>query len=210
MNSPVNPQTLMPRPSIFRFCHLRRFAAVAALAACLLPMTTVQAGSKSDPDAKAKSKAEKSKAEKAKDDKKEKKDSSPKTFDLPIPVGHGAEGIKLPDYNDKGQLQMFFEIGNAFRVDEDHLKMGDLKIETYDDAGKPDMFIEMPASMLDLKTRILSSVDPVTIHRSDFEVTGGNMTFNTQTRQGKFSGSVRMLIFNRDDLEKSDKGAPGE
>ncbi len=145
-------------------------------------------------------------------EKKKKKKENPEamTFDLPIPIGHGASGIKLPDRDDKGNLRMSFEIGSAFRVDETHLKLENLKIETFDDAGKLDMVIEMPESSMDLQTRILTSVNPVTIHRSDFEVRGGNMTFNTKTRQGKFSGPVRMLIFNRDGLDSAEKGEAGE
>jgi len=58
------------------------------------------------------------------------------------------------------------------------------------------MTIEMPNSMFDLNTRVFSSEDPVTIRRTDFEVTGAHMTFDTQTRLGKFVGPVRMLVFN--------------
>jgi lipopolysaccharide export system protein LptC len=53
--------------------------------------------------------------------------------------------------------------------------------------------------MFDLQSRILSSADPVTIRRTDLEVTGSNMTFDTQTRQGKFTGPTRMLIYKADD-----------
>ncbi len=145
----------------------------------------------------------------AKDKKKKPKgDADSKYTDIPIPVNHDAKGVKIPSYDPAGKLQMYFNIDTAFRVDERHLKMANLKIETFDEAGKSDMLIDMPASMLDLKTRIISSVDPVTIHRADFEVVGGNMTFNTQTRQGKFEGPVRMLIFNHEDLNQSGGETP--
>jgi hypothetical protein len=36
------------------------------------------------------------------------------------------------------------------------------------------------------------------------------MTFNTKTREGKFSGPVRMLIFDRDGLDSAKKGEAGE
>ena len=79
--------------------------------------------------------------------------------------------------------------------------MSDLRIETFDDQGKSDVDIEMPVSMLDLKTNIVSSKEPIKIKRTDFEVTGGNMTFNPQTRIGKFVGPVRMLIYNSADFD---------
>lgn len=118
-----------------------------------------------------------------------------KSFDVPIPIGHSAKGIRIPIYAPNGDLQMIFESEVAFRVDEQQLKMTQLKIATYSD-GKPEMAIDMPNGFFDLKNRVLSSTDPVTIRRPDLELTGSHMTFDTQTRMGKFTGPVRMLVYN--------------
>ena len=117
------------------------------------------------------------------------------TFDVPIPVGHGARGVRLPYYDGTGALQMFFNIKDAFRVDEGHLSMKDLMIETYDPDGRAALSINMPSSLLDLKTRIIHSPDTVTIRRADLEVTGSDMTFNSATRKGVFKGPSRTLLF---------------
>jgi lipopolysaccharide assembly outer membrane protein LptD (OstA) len=98
---------------------------------------------------------------------------------------------------------MYFNIDSAKRVDEDHLEMTMAKVETYNEAGAPEMTIELPVSTLDLNTRILTSTTPVTIRRSDFELTGDTMVFNTVTRRGRLAGNVRMLIFNRDEVAKA-------
>ena len=129
-----------------------------------------------------------------------------KDFDVPIPINHDAKGVRIPIYTPDGTLQMMFESEIAFRVDARQLRLTQLKIETYDEAGQSDMTIEMPNSVFDLKTRVFSSADPVTIRRTDFEVTGSNMTFDTQTRLGKFTGPVRMLVFNLSE----EKSAPHE
>ncbi len=151
----------------------------------------------------------KSKDKKKKEHREEKADGADGAagiFGVPFPIGHGASGIKLPDRGPDGHLRMSFEIGSAFRVDETHLKLQNLRIETFDEAGKLDIIIEMPESLMDIQTRVLTSVNPVTIRHSDFEVTGGNMTFDTKTREGKFSGPVRVLIFNRDNFDLAQKG----
>lgn len=122
-----------------------------------------------------------------------------KGFDIPIPINHSAQGVRIPIYNPEGKLQMIFESEIAFRVDYEQLRLSHLKIATYDDNGASEMSIDMPLSIFDLKSRVLTSVDPVTIRRPDLEVVGGNMTFDTQTRQGKFTGPVRMLIYKTDD-----------
>jgi len=130
-----------------------------------------------------------------------------KGIDIPIPINHEAMGVRIPVYNPEGTLQMIFESEVAFRVDAQQLRLTQLKIETYDDDGKSEMSIDMPNSLFNLKTYILSSADPVTIRRTDMELTGSNMTFDTQTRQGKFTGPVRMLIYN---LNNATPGASRE
>lgn len=132
-----------------------------------------------------------------------------KSFEIPIPIGHDAKGIRIPIYSPEGVLQMIFESEVAFRVDAQQLRLTQLKIETYEENGQRDMSIDMPSSVFDLRSRVLSSVDPVTVRRKDLEMIGGNMTFDTQTRQGKFTGPVRMLIFDvnnevKKPLEKSE------
>jgi lipopolysaccharide export system protein LptC len=53
--------------------------------------------------------------------------------------------------------------------------------------------------VLDLNTRVLTSKTNVTIKRSDFEVTGDAMQFDTKTKNGRVEGRVRMLIYNLDE-----------
>ncbi|HWL50872.1 MAG TPA: LPS export ABC transporter periplasmic protein LptC [Chthoniobacteraceae bacterium] len=120
---------------------------------------------------------------------------------VPIPIGHKAQGIKLPDFDENGNLRMNFEIGAAERVSGKVMEMSDLKIEMFGEDGASEMMMELSHSQIDLETRILSSAEPVTIHRHDLELTGSHMTFNTRTREGKFTGPVRMLIYNREEFD---------
>ena len=52
----------------------------------------------------------------------------------------------------------------------------------------------MNESVLDLKTRILSSQERTTIKRADFNVVGDSVQFDTNTRTGKLIGNVKMVI----------------
>lgn len=127
---------------------------------------------------------------------------TPPKYDVPIPIHHKAEGVTLPYFDDKGKLQMHYKIASALRVDNDHLQMAQVQVETFDENGKTEMKIDMPSSVLDLNTRIVTSETPVTIRRSDFEVTGERMRFNSETRTGVMLGKVRMLIYNRDEMSQ--------
>ena len=175
-----------------------RVALRVLVAACLLALGTASVEAKSK---KTKTTASPTPADTTAD----------KGIDIPIPIDHEAKGVRIPIYSTEGKLQMLFESEIAFRVDAQQLRLTQLKIETFDEEGKPEMSIDMPQSMFNLKTRVITSVDPVTIWRTDFQVTGGNMVFDTQTRQGKFNGPVRMLVYNvNNEADKPQESAPGE
>jgi hypothetical protein len=93
---------------------------------------------------------------------------------------------------------MTFVIGVAKRIDADHIDMSDMQVETFDEQGQHEMYIDLPTSVLDLNTSVISTRKHVTIRREDFILTGETMEFNTKTKQGSLGGSVKMLIYNLD------------
>ncbi|MDP9292275.1 MAG: LPS export ABC transporter periplasmic protein LptC [Verrucomicrobiota bacterium] len=127
-------------------------------------------------------------------------DAKAPKFNPLIPVGHSAKGITLPYFNEAGKLQMRFKIGVANRIDIGHLQMSDVMVETFGDDGQPGMKIDLPISLLDLNTEIVTSDHPVTVERSDFTLVGEALEFDSRTRRAKFTGKVRMLIFDREEL----------
>jgi hypothetical protein len=131
------------------------------------------------------------------DGKKKHASASPTPMNIPIPVQHDAAGMKLPYFDEHGRLQMYFNISKALRQDLGHLEMTDAYMQTYDEKGVPDANVFMNRSVLDLNTRIVTSDVPVIVRRSDFEITGQKMVFNTRTRVGEMTGHVRMVIYNR-------------
>ena len=54
--------------------------------------------------------------------------------------------------------------------------------------------------MLDLKTRILSSKERSTVTRSDFNIVGDSVQFDTNARTGKMMGNVKMVITSQSQL----------
>jgi hypothetical protein len=143
-------------------------------------------------------------AAKKKEKKPEPDGPPPPKFNVPIPLKRDAKGVKLPYFGTNGKLQMHFDIALATRIDNEHLQMKAAKLETYNDDGALEMTIEIPTSILDLNTRVITSDKPVTVRRTDFELTGETMTFNTETRAGRLIGKVRMLIYNRSAMTEQD------
>src|SRR5713226_6305395 len=119
---------------------------------------------------------------------------------IPLPVGHEAKGLVLPDFGIDGRLRGKFEAKTARRIDEEHVGFQDLEIMTYTRENRPDLTINMHTSVLDLKTRVLSSPERTTIKRADFNITGDSVQFDTNTRTGHLVGNVKMVITQQSQL----------
>jgi hypothetical protein len=119
---------------------------------------------------------------------------------IPLPIGHEAKGLVLPDFDVNGRLRGRFEAGTAHRIDEEHVGFQHLKITTYTPESQPDLKIDMSTSVLDLKTRILSSKERTTIKRADFNIAGDSVQFDTNSKTGRLIGNVKMVITDKSHL----------
>jgi hypothetical protein len=182
---------------------MRSFRKFATLAACVGVLSGAQLLVAKEAGKEVKTEAPKEKKTEGK--RKRKKGGSEQKekgkLSVPILKGHDTYGLKIPYTDSEGNLQMIFNIGQASRVDENRVSMKEMHLETYDDDGKAEMTIELPQSVLDLSTRIITTDTNVTIKRSDFQITGRSMKFNTETKQGTLSGNVRMLIYDLGEAE---------
>lgn len=119
---------------------------------------------------------------------------------IPLPVGHEAKGLVLPDYDLEGNLRGRFEAGTARRIDDEHVGFQNLKITTFTPEKKIDLQIDMRTSVLDLKTKVLSSEEKTTVRRADFNIVGDSVRFDTVSRTGRLIGNVKMVITDQSDL----------
>ena len=119
---------------------------------------------------------------------------------IPLPIGHEAKGLVLPDFDGDGHLRGKFEAGTAHRIDLEHIGFEQLKITTYTPQDQQDLRIDMSTSVLDLKTRILSSKARTTIQRADFNIAGDSVEFDTNNRTGRLIGNVKMVITDKSHL----------
>jgi hypothetical protein len=119
---------------------------------------------------------------------------------IPLPIGHEAKGLVLPDFDADGHLRGRFEAGTAHRIDQEHIGFQHLKITTYTPESQTDLQIDMSTSVLDLKTRVLSSQERTIIQRADFNIAGDSVQFDTNSRTGRLIGNVKMVITDKSHL----------
>jgi hypothetical protein len=119
---------------------------------------------------------------------------------IPLPIGHEAKGLVLPDFDVEGHLRGRFEAASAKRLDEVHIGFQSLKIITYTPEKKPDLTVELSEAVLNMKTRILTSKERTIIKRADFDIAGDSVEFDTTTHTGKLVGNVKMVITSQSQL----------
>jgi hypothetical protein len=119
---------------------------------------------------------------------------------IPLTIGHEAKGLVLPNYDLQGHLLGRFEAATAARIDENHVHFKNLKMVTYDQQEKPAFNVDMADATLNLETRVIDSKQRTMVKRTDFEIAGDTMQFNTLTHQGTMAGNVQMTIFNQKEI----------
>ena len=123
---------------------------------------------------------------------------------VPLPIGHEAKGLVLPDYDADGRLQARFEAATAKRVSDDSIEFTGLKMTTYVvETNTPDLSIDLPAAALNITTRVVSSDQRTTVTRADFSIAGDKMRFDTVAREGRLMGNVKMVIKDSTELAKA-------
>src|SRR6267378_7953210 len=66
---------------------------------------------------------------------------------IPIPAGHDAKGLVLPDFDLKGHLRGKLEAGITKRLDDEHVEFRGVKFTTFiPETGAPDLQIIMNSS----------------------------------------------------------------
>jgi len=124
---------------------------------------------------------------------------------IPLPIGHDAKGLVLPDFDADGRLRGKFVAGAARRIDQDHVNFNELKIITYTQGTQVDLEIEMLTSTFDLTTRILSSDQRTTVRRADFNIVGDSAIFDTNARTSRIVGNVKMVITDSSHMTEKPK-----
>jgi len=119
---------------------------------------------------------------------------------IPLTVGHEAKGLVFPNYDLQGHLLGRFEAEKAARLDDDHVHLTNLKMQTFDQQQKPDINIAMTDAILNLESRVIESKERSILKRADFQIAGDTMTFSTKTHDGTMTGRVHMTLYNQKEI----------
>lgn len=185
---------------------------IAVLTAAFIATTALADKSQDDnstkPDGKdkptTKDSGKKKKDKKPKPD--QSQDTGPKKVDIPVIKDHPSYGLSIPYFDGTGKRQMNFKIAVATRLDDSHVELKDMTIETFNEQGQHEMQIDLPVSVFDNDKSAVTTQTHVMITRADFTLEGQAMIFYTRTQQGGLAGNVHMVIFNLKDQASGEGG----
>ena len=119
-----------------------------------------------------------------------------KEIPFPVPKGRTALKARIPSYDALGKLLSVIESAKMTNIDNEHVQMDQMKFDMNEANGKDEYHVIMPTCVLDLKTNIITSDEPVVIRTKDFELTGDKVQFNTVEQTGELQGHVHMVVHN--------------
>src|SRR2546423_4883448 len=115
--------------------------------------------------------------------------------DVPIPEGHDARGLVLPEYDIQGRLRGKLQAGVTRRLDPQNVEFQNVKFTTFiPETEVPNLDITVSSAVFNIKTQVLTSNARATVKRSDFEASGDSMRFEMLTRQSTLEGNVKMIV----------------
>ncbi|CAN5365987.1 hypothetical protein BH09VER1_BH09VER1_54750 [soil metagenome] len=112
-----------------------------------------------------------------------------------LPPNQPVKGLQFPSYDANGKLQMMLMADVATKVDPTHIELQNMKIDATGDDGKS-FHVELPFSVFEVPTRVLTGDKGVLIKRDDFELTGDAGEFYLKTRFAKVTRNVKMILYS--------------
>lgn len=124
-----------------------------------------------------------------------------KSFGQMIPEGSRSRGVRLPAF-DNGKPSSLIVADAMTRLDDSRLFAEKMVIHSYAEKKEDDMRIDLKTGIYNMDSLILSSTERSRVSRSDFQIEGDGMVFDTKSSQGKMVGNVEMIIFDADAAQK--------
>lgn len=125
-----------------------------------------------------------------------------KAFGEMIPMGRRSRGVRIPSF-DEGRPTSVISAGALTRVDDNRLFAEKLIIDLFGQKPQEDVRVDLRTGTYNMDHQILSSTERSRVSRSDFQIEGDGMVFDTKTSQGKMVGNVEMIIFDVKQMAKN-------
>lgn len=112
-----------------------------------------------------------------------------------IPEGMKNLKVRIPGF-ENGRATSLITADALTRQDKNTLFAEKMTIKIFGADPKEDVRVDTRTATYVLDTKVLSSNERSRVSRSDFQLEGDTMVFDTTTSQGKMVGRVQMIIYD--------------
>lgn len=116
-----------------------------------------------------------------------------------IPEGIKNLKVRIPGF-DAGRNTSLIIAKSMTRVNPQEIFAEDMTIHLYHEQEKDNVRVDLRTGTYHMDTKLLTSKERSKVTRSDFQIEGDTMVFDTTTSQGKMAGRVHMTIYDSGSL----------
>jgi|GEM_PF-1367683 hypothetical protein len=122
------------------------------------------------------------------------------SFGKNMPAGLKNVGVTIPGFS-KGRPSSLVLADSVTRIDENRLIAENMTIQMFAEDPRENVTVDLKSATYHMTNQVLRSPTRSKVSRSDFELEGDSLVFDTLTSQGKMVGNVRMVIYDADMLK---------
>jgi hypothetical protein len=125
-------------------------------------------------------------------------------FGKMLPVGEQHKELEIPSFKN-GAPSSKVQAKSLTRTDDENMFLERMVISMYGPPGETekDMMVQLRTATFHMPSSIIASDERSRISRSDFDLQGDTLIFDTATGQGKMVGNVRMVLHDASAFTKS-------
>jgi len=121
-----------------------------------------------------------------------------------IPEGMKNLKVRIPGF-EAGRNTSLIVAKSMTRVNPQELFAEEMVIHLYQEDAKGNVQVDLRTGTYHMDTKLLTSQQRSKVSRSDFQIEGDTMVFDTTTSQGKMTGRVHMIIYDSSSMAPKKK-----
>jgi hypothetical protein len=128
-------------------------------------------------------------------------------FGKMLPVGQAHKELEIPSFKNGAPASMV-QAKTMTRTDDENMFLEQMNIWMYGPPGEAekDLRVQLRTAIFHMPTNIIASEERARVSRSDFDLQGDSLIFDTATGQGKMVGNVKMILHDASALTKPASG----
>lgn len=128
-------------------------------------------------------------------------------FGKMLPVGQAHKELEIPSFKNGAPASMV-QAKVMTRTDDENMFLERMDIWMYGPPGEAekDLRVQFRTAIYHMPSNIIASEERSRISRSDFDLQGDSLIFDTATGQGKMVGNVKMVLHDASSLTKAASG----